>query len=85
MSERKPVTIRFRFNQNTGQIEEFLIDDQDRTAPEAYHDRMARAIAGRLFRNPQVVDAGPDAGATTAPEAAPEPTPNPPQREAGSQ
>jgi hypothetical protein len=58
MSERKPVTIRFRFNKDTGQIEEFLIDDGDRTAPEAYHDKIARAIAGRLFREPQIEDAG---------------------------
>ena len=58
MSERKPVTIRFRFNQDTGQIEEFLIDDGDRTAPEEYHNKIARAIAGRLFRRPEIVDAG---------------------------
>jgi hypothetical protein len=58
MGERKPVTIRFRFNKNSGQIEEFLIDDGDRAAPEAYHDKIARAIAGELFRRPQIVDAG---------------------------
>ena len=58
MSERKPVTIRFRFNQDTGQIEEFLIDDGDRTAPEEYHNKIARAIAGRLFRRPEIADAG---------------------------
>lgn len=58
MSERRPITIRFRFNKETGQIEEFLIDDGDRTAPEAYHDQIARMIAGELFRRPQVEDAG---------------------------
>jgi hypothetical protein len=58
MSERKPITIRFRFNQDTGQVEEFLIDDGDRTASEAYHDKIARAIAEELFRRPQIVDAG---------------------------
>lgn len=58
MSERKPVTIRFRFNKDTGQIEEFLIDDGDRAAPEAHHDKIARAIAGRLFRRPEIEDAG---------------------------
>lgn len=77
MSARKPVTVRFRFNQDTGQIEEFLIDDQDRTASESYHDRIARAIAGQLFRTPQVVDAGtiPDAPpvpATPATESTPD-------------
>jgi hypothetical protein len=61
MSARKPVTIRFRFNQDTGQIEQFLIDDGDRTAPEEYHNRIAQAIAGRLFRRPQIEDAGLDA------------------------
>ena len=58
MSERRPITIRFRFNQDTGQIEQFLIDDGDRTAPEAYHNRVAHAIAGRLFRRPEIEDAG---------------------------
>ncbi len=58
MSEHKPITIRFRFNQDTGQIEQFLIDDGDRAAPEEYHNKIARAIAGRLFRRPQIEDAG---------------------------
>lgn len=58
MSERRPITIRFRFNTETGQIEEFLIDDGDRTAPESYHDQIAHMIAGELFRRPQVEDAG---------------------------
>lgn len=58
MSERRPITIRFRFNTDTGHIEEFLIDDGDRTAPEAYHDQIARMIAGELFRTPQIEDAG---------------------------
>jgi hypothetical protein len=61
MSKRNPVTIKFRFNKETGQIEEFLIDDGDRTASEAYHNRIARAIAGELFRRPDIVDAGPEA------------------------
>ncbi len=80
MSERKPVTIRFRFNQDTGQIEEFLIDDHDRTAPESYHDRIARAIAGQLFRNPQVVDTGATATDVESPPTMSELTPDP-QRE----
>jgi hypothetical protein len=86
MSERKPVTIRFRFNQDTGQIEEFLIDDQERTAPESYHDRIARAIAGRLFRTPHVVDTSTAAAEAEPPiPTPPEPVPNPPQREGSSQ
>jgi hypothetical protein len=70
--QRRPVTIRFRFNEATGQIEEFLIDDGDRTASEAYHNKIARAIAGELFKNPVIEDAGLDA--TTEPEATPAPT-----------
>ncbi|NJP05817.1 MAG: hypothetical protein HC837_09450 [Chloroflexaceae bacterium] len=61
MTLRRPVTIRFRFNTDTGQIEEFLIDDGDRTASEAYHNRIAQAIAGELFCRPQIVDAGAEA------------------------
>jgi hypothetical protein len=77
MSERKPVTIRFRFNQDTGQIEEFLIDDHERAAPESYHDRIARAIAGQLFRNPQVVDAGAAAADAEPSQTTPEQTTEP--------
>ena len=72
MTERKPVTIRFRFNKDTGQIEQFLIDDGDRVAPEEYHNRIAHAIAGRLFRRPEIEDAGlaaiPEVPATLTPE-----------------
>lgn len=58
MNPRNPITIRFRFNKETGQIETFLIDDGDRAAPEAYHDQIAHAIASRLFRQPKIEDAG---------------------------
>ena len=59
MSEKRPrVRIRFRYNKETGEIEEFIIDDQAPAAPEAYHDKVARAIAGRLGRAPQIEDAG---------------------------
>ncbi len=61
MSERQPITIRFRFNKETGQIEEFLVDDGERSAPESYHDQFTRLVAGELFRNPQIEDAGADA------------------------
>lgn len=72
MSDRKPITIRFRFNQDTGQVEQFLIDDGDRAAPEEYHNRIARAIAGRLFRRPQIEDAGADAVAEALSNLTPE-------------
>ena len=73
MSKRNPVTIRFRFNKDTGQVEEFLIDDGDRTASEAYHNKIARAIAGELFRRPNIVDAGPESVSLIP--SAPVPTP----------
>lgn len=40
-----PTRVRFRFNKATGEIEEFLVDDQDRTLPEAEHDRIAQEVA----------------------------------------
>ncbi len=60
MSEKRPrVRIRFKYNKDTGEIEEFIIDDQAPAASEAYHDDVAHAIAGRLARDPEVEDAGP--------------------------
>ncbi|NPA25722.1 MAG: hypothetical protein GXO34_07850 [Deltaproteobacteria bacterium] len=58
-SKRPPVRIRFRFNYETGRIEEFTIDDQAAGASEDYHDRVAAKIAELLARNPEIFDAGP--------------------------
>ncbi len=57
-NQRPRVTIRFRYNLATGEIEEFIVDDQAVTASEAYHDQVARAVAGCLDRRPQISDAG---------------------------
>jgi hypothetical protein len=82
MSERKPITIRFRFNKETGQIEEFLIDDGDRTASEAYHDQIAHILAGELFRTPHIEDAGiVRANQATRSALPPQEVPTGPQRE----
>lgn len=60
MSEKRPrIRIRFKYNKDTGEIEEFIIDDSAPAASEAYHDKVAHTIAGRLARNPEVEDAGP--------------------------
>jgi len=60
MSEKRPrVRIRFKYNVDTGEIEEFIIDDNAPAASEAYHDKVAQAIAGRLARHSEIEDAGP--------------------------
>ncbi len=60
MSEKRPrVRIRFKYNQETGKIEDLIIDDNAPTAGDAYHDEIAALIAGYLGRNPDISDAGP--------------------------
>ncbi len=57
--KRPPVRIRFKYNIDTGEIEEFIIDDNAASASEEYHDKIARTVASRLGRNPDISDAGP--------------------------
>lgn len=60
MSQQRPkVKIRFRFNYETGRIEDFTIDDQAAGASEEYHDLVAEKIASLLARDPEIFDAGP--------------------------
>ncbi|HLN26519.1 MAG TPA: hypothetical protein VK395_02100 [Gemmataceae bacterium] len=56
---RPRINIRFRYNFATGEVEEFLIDDNAPDRSEAYHDQVAQAVAGLLTRNPEIIDAGP--------------------------
>ena len=56
---RPPVKIKFRFNYETGRIEDFIIDDQAAGASEEYHDLVAEKIASLLAREPEIFDAGP--------------------------
>ena len=58
-AKRPPVRIRFKYNVDTGDIEEFTIDDNAPAASEEYHDKIAEGIACRLGRNIDVMDAGP--------------------------
>jgi len=58
-TKRPRVRIRFKYNKDTGDIEEFIIDDNAPSASEEYHDKIAEAIAARLGSNPEIEDAGP--------------------------
>jgi hypothetical protein len=55
---RPPVRIRFKYNVDTGEIEELLIDDNAPDRSEAYHDKVAGAIASYLARRRDIEDAG---------------------------
>ena len=60
MNNKRPsVKIKFKYNIETGTIEEFIIDDNAAGASEEYHDRVAEKIAELLARNPEIFDAGP--------------------------
>jgi len=58
MKKRPRVRIRFKYNKDTGEIEEFIIDNNAPGASEKYHDGIARSIAGQLGINPEIEDAG---------------------------
>jgi hypothetical protein len=49
-----PTRVRFRFNKLTGEIEEFLVDDQDRQLPESEHDRIAAEVARMVAVSPGI-------------------------------
>ena len=70
-SDRKPINIRFRYNKESGEIEELIVDDNSPNASESFHDQIAEAIAQQLGANPVIFDAGADA-ATSAPGTASE-------------
>lgn len=48
------VRVRFRFNKRTGEVEEFLVDDQDRRLPEHVHDQVALEMAGVVVLNAEI-------------------------------
>ncbi len=56
---RPSVKIRFRFNVDTGEIEQLIVDDQAPERSEHYHDKIAEAVAMNLGRRPTIEDAGP--------------------------
>lgn len=71
--------VRFRFNKATGEVEEFVVDDGDRTLPEAEHDRIATAVGERIAARPRVIEVRPGSPIierrASRPEATPEETP----------
>lgn len=58
-SKKQPVTIRFRYNKESGEIEDLIVDDNTPNASEAFHDQVADLIARQLGANATIVDAGP--------------------------
>lgn len=55
-----PTHIRFRLNKLTGEVEEFLIDDQDQSLPEAEHDRIATEVGRVVARRPLIHEVHPN-------------------------
>ena len=49
-----PIHVQFRFNKITGQVEQFVVDDRDRTLTEEEHDRIATDVATAVSRNPAI-------------------------------
>lgn len=56
--KRAPVRISFKYNKDTGEVVEFIVDDSTPEASEEYHDKVAEAISSRLSRSPDIRDAG---------------------------
>jgi hypothetical protein len=56
---RPKVSIRFKYNVDTGEIEEFLVDDNAPERSDEYHDKVARTLAGLVARRAEIEDAGP--------------------------
>ena len=61
-----PTLVRFRLNKLTGEVEEFLVDDQNRRLSEAEHDRIALEVAQAIERRPSITEV--DAAAEVAVE-----------------
>ncbi len=78
-----PTRVRFRFNRVTGEVEEFLVDDQDRNLAEAEHDRIATTVGRVLGRHPTLseVTAAPGPVRDPEPESVPTATDRQPRRQ----
>jgi hypothetical protein len=50
--------LSFRYDKRRGEVTEFVVDDGDRTAPEAYHEALARLITDELVPTALIRDAG---------------------------
>lgn len=56
--KRPPIKISFQYNVTTGEIEEFLIDDNAANAPDAYHDDVANMLLSHMGIEGDIEDAG---------------------------
>jgi hypothetical protein len=65
--KRPPIKIRLKINKLTGEIEELIVDDQARMAPEEYHDQVARLVARALGKQADVLDTALEERETEAP------------------
>lgn len=73
------LNILFRYDKRRGEVTELVVDDGDRTAPEAHHEALARMIADQLVPTALIRDAG--EMVTTDPEPVREPTERQRQRQ----
>jgi hypothetical protein len=58
-SPKKPISIKFRFNKESGEIEDLIVDDNMPNASDSFHDQVAELIASQLGAKPLIRDAGP--------------------------
>lgn len=78
--------VHFRFNKHTGEVEEFLVDDQNRQLAETDHDRIALEVGRYIAAYPRLHDVqeGRPVGVAAADQAADDPERRPalsPERE----
>jgi hypothetical protein len=57
-SHRPKVTVRFKYNIDTGDIEEFIVDDNQPGASEEHHDKIAAIVAKMISCQADIQDAG---------------------------
>jgi len=58
VNKRPPIRVTFKYNKETGEIEEFIIDDNAPSASDEFHDQVAKKISSLLAKNPEISDAG---------------------------
>ncbi len=56
--KRPPIRVHFRYNLESGEVEELLIDDNAPGRTDDYHDKVADLIASRLGRDFLIEDIG---------------------------
>jgi len=57
-NQRPKIKVRFKYNIETGEVEEFIVDDNAPFASEEQHDQIARIIAQKISCHPDIYDAG---------------------------